>query len=237
MISDPETHESGAALAVGVGSWSDPEDRPGMAHFVEHLLFLGTEKYPEEEGYTRYLDEHGGSRNAFTMADRTVYMFSVNNDGFLGALDRFGQFFISPLFSPSGVDRECKAIHQEYCKDLPLDPWRMLYVKKELANKKHPFHGFCIGNAATLAKISQDELKEWYAAHYSANLMHLVVYSSLDLDTLEKENPLFSSVKNQQKTCAKCAEFFLLEQFPRTQTLRHYPCPKTTTSRSLLGDP
>ncbi len=210
LISDPETKESGAALAVAVGSWDDPKERPGMAHFVEHLLFLGTEKYPEEAGYTRYLDEHGGSRNAFTMADRTVYMFSVNNEGFSDALDRFGQFFIAPLFNPSGVDRECKAIHQEFCKDLPLDPWRVLYVKKELANENHPFHRFCIGNSDTLAQISQDELKEWYRNHYSANLMHLVVYSSNDLDTLENEvSELFSQVKNKEQTPSSCAESIL----------------------------
>jgi len=197
LISDPNTHQSGAALSVNVGSWEDPIDRPGIAHFVEHLLFLGTEKYPEEEGYTRYLDENGGSRNAFTMSDRTVYMFSVNNNGLLGALDRFAQFFISPLFTPSGVDRECKAIHQEFCKDIPLDPWRVQYVKKELANKEHPFHRFSIGNQDTLAKISQDEVKSWYQSHYSSNLMHLIVYSSSDLDTLENEVvTLFSPIKN-----------------------------------------
>ncbi len=203
LISDPETHESGAALAVGVGSWDDPADRPGMAHFVEHLLFLGTEKYPEEAGYCRYLDEHGGKRNAFTMSDRTVYIFSVNNNGFSEALDRFGNFFIAPLFNPSGVDRECKAIHQEYCKDVPMDAWRMHFVKKELANSKHPFHRFCIGNSETLKNISQDELKAWYADHYSANLMHLVVYSPSDLDQLEKEVvSIFSAVKNQNKAAS-----------------------------------
>ncbi len=206
LISDPETHESGAALAVAVGSWDDPTDRPGMAHFVEHLLFLGTEKYPEEEGYTRYLDEHGGNRNAFTMADRTVYMFSVNNEGFSGALDRFSQFFIAPLFNPSGVERESKAIHQEFCKDLPIDAWRMLYVKKELANKEHPFHSFCIGNRDTLAKIAQEEVKTWYKEHYSANLMHLVVISSQDLDTLEKEVvSRFNAVANKNKKPSICA--------------------------------
>jgi insulysin len=200
LISDPETHESGAALAVGVGSWDDPQDRPGMAHFVEHLLFLGTEKYPEEAGYTRYLDEHGGSRNAFTMSDRTVYSFSVNNGGFLEALDRFGQFFVAPLFNPSGVARECKAIHSEFCRNMSLDPWRALYVKKELANTTHPFHAFCIGNNDSLAMISQEELKQWYRDHYSANLMHLVVYSSLNLDALEKEVlSIFSAVPNQSK--------------------------------------
>lgn len=207
LLSDPESPESGAALSIGVGTWDDPKDRPGMAHFVEHLLFLGTEKYPEEEGYTRYLDEHGGKRNAYTMADRTVYMFSVNNGGFVEALDRFGQFFIAPLFSPSGVDRECKAIHQEFCKNIPLDLWRVYYVKKELANLDHPFHCFCIGNKDTLACISQDELKDWYRAHYSAHLMRLVIYSSHDLDSLEKDViSLFSNVKNAPHTFTSCPE-------------------------------
>lgn len=207
LLSDPATPESGASLAVGVGTWDDPKDRPGMAHFVEHLLFLGTEKYPEEEGYSRYLDEHGGTRNAYTMADRTVYMFSVNNNGFLEALDRFGQFFIAPLFNPSGVDRECKAIHQEFCKNLPLDLWRVHYVKKELANEAHPFHCFCIGNLDTLACISQDELKEWYRNHYSAHLMRLVIYSPCDLDTLEKEVvSLFSQVKSASHMRLSCQE-------------------------------
>lgn len=196
LISDPGTHQSGAALAVEVGSWNDPKDRPGMAHFVEHMLFLGTEKYPIEEDYHRYLDEHAGQPNAYTMADRTVYMFSVNNEGFEGALDRFAQFFIAPLFNPSGVDRESKAIDQEFSKDVPLDHWRVHYVKKELANPHHPFHRFCIGNKDTLAKISQEELKEWYHTHYSADLMHLAIYSSLPLSELETQvSALFSKVK------------------------------------------
>ncbi|MEZ5314935.1 MAG: insulinase family protein [Chlamydiales bacterium] len=197
LISDPYTKESGAALAIAVGSWDDPENRPGMAHFVEHMLFLGTEKYPEEEGYSRYLNENGGSRNAFTMADRTVYMFSLNNKGFSEALDRFGQFFIAPLFNHSGIKRESKAIHQEFCKDLSLDPWRLLYVKKELANNHHPFHQFCIGNHDTLLDISKNELNTWYQSHYSAHLMHLVVYASEELDSLENQVvDIFSKIKN-----------------------------------------
>lgn len=197
LISDPEASQSGAALAVNVGSFDDPVERPGMAHFVEHLLFLGTEKYPEEEGYSRYLDEHGGQRNAFTMNDRTVYFFSVNHGGFAEALDRFGHFFIDPLFTPSGVNRECHAIHQEYCKNLPLDACRLLYVYKELCTPEHPFHNFCMGNLETLAKISQDELKEWYHLHYGAQLMHLVIVSTQSLDHLEKQvEELFAHVKS-----------------------------------------
>ena len=50
LISDPEAERSAASLSVGMGSLSDPKKRPGMAHFLEHMLFLGTEKYPEPEG-------------------------------------------------------------------------------------------------------------------------------------------------------------------------------------------
>jgi insulysin len=196
LVSDPETSTSGAALAVKVGSWDDPAERAGMAHFVEHLLFLGTEKYPDEAEYTRYLDTYSGQRNAFTMSDRTVYMFSVTNDGFKGSLDRFGQFFIAPLFNPSGVDREMQAIEQEYCKNIPLDAWRGHYVKKGLANPKHPHSHFCMGNLESLKQISQDELKQWYAKHYSSDLMHLVVYSNLSLEEMESDvASIFSQVK------------------------------------------
>lgn len=48
LVSDPTTERSAASLSVGVGHMSDPDDVPGLAHFLEHMLFLGTEKYPNE---------------------------------------------------------------------------------------------------------------------------------------------------------------------------------------------
>jgi insulysin len=98
LVSDPHAEESAAALAVAVGSWSDPKDYPGMAHFLEHMLFMGTQAYPNENDFSQYITDHGGSSNAYTSLDRTVYMFSVNNAGFEGSLDRFSHFFIDPLF-------------------------------------------------------------------------------------------------------------------------------------------
>lgn len=70
------------------GSMSDPVELPGLAHFCEHMLFMGTEKYPCENEYNKYLSEHGGSSNAYTAADHTNYYFDVAPDAFAGALDR-----------------------------------------------------------------------------------------------------------------------------------------------------
>ena len=97
LISDPQTDQSAAALAVQAGSWQDPSEYPGMAHFLEHMLFMGTKPYPSENDFSKYISNHAGKQNAYTMPDRTVYMFSVSHNGFEGALDRFSHFFIDPL--------------------------------------------------------------------------------------------------------------------------------------------
>ena len=99
LISDPEAERSAASLSVGMGSLSDPKKRPGMAHFLEHMLFLGTEKYPEPEGYQQFVQQHAGFTNAYTADDHTNYFFQVAHDGFPEALDRFSQFFAAPLFN------------------------------------------------------------------------------------------------------------------------------------------
>lgn len=94
---------------------SDPESLPGLAHFCEHMLFLGTEKYPNENDYTTYLSQSGGSSNAATYPLMTKYHFYVAPDKLDGALDRFAQFFIAPLFTPSATEREINAVSERNC--------------------------------------------------------------------------------------------------------------------------
>lgn len=184
IVSDPKTDKSGAVLSVDAGSWNEPRENPGLAHFLEHMLFLGTKKYPGEGEYHRFINEHGGIDNAYTANSYTSYMFSVDNSAFSEALDRFSWFFKEPLFNPSGVSRELRAIDQEYAKNLENDSWRSSYVEKELANPDTPYRSFDMGNSETLSKVSRETLEKFYKEHYSANLMHLVVYSSLSIDQL-----------------------------------------------------
>jgi len=186
LISDPKIDKSSAALTVKTGSWEDPKDYPGIAHFLEHMLFLGTKKYPKESEYNRYISEHAGLSNAFTANDITSYLFCVENNAFDEAVDRFSRFFTEPLFNPSGVARELQAIDQEYAKNLENDGFREYYVHKALTNPEHPQHGFSIGNRSSLLKVSQETLKTWYQQHYSANRMRLIVISNQPLENLQK---------------------------------------------------
>lgn len=184
LISDPGADQSAAGVAVDAGSWEDPKEYPGMAHFLEHMLFMGTGAYPSEFEYMQFIGDHGGKVNAFTASDRTVYMFSVNNDAYDEALDRFSHFFIDPLFSPNCIERELHAVDQEHAKNIEHDGWRQYMIMKESGNPNHPYSTFSTGNAQTLSGIPQSALKNWYQTHYSASSMHLVMISPLPIEEM-----------------------------------------------------
>ncbi|KAL8948045.1 MAG: hypothetical protein Q9222_005737 [Ikaeria aurantiellina] len=220
LVHDPETDKASASVNVNVGSFSDADDMPGMAHAVEHLLFMGTEKYPIENDYNQYLSAHSGYSNAYTSSTETNYFFEVAASSSLekgaqvngkvdpplyGALDRFAQFFIAPLFLSSTLDRELRAVDSENKKNLQSDTWRLSQLKKSLSSPEHPYHHFSTGNLQTLrdepmkrgVKI-REEFIQFHHKHYSANRMKLVVLGRETLDELETwVGQLFADVRNQ----------------------------------------
>ena len=96
LVEDPKTQLSAANLIVKSGSLNDPKGVDGLAHFCEHMLFLGTEKYPNENHFEKFLSKHGGSHNAATGEDFTYYFFDVKNEKFNETLDIVSQFFKKP---------------------------------------------------------------------------------------------------------------------------------------------
>ena len=189
VVSDPQADKSAAALNVNVGSGDDPEDRPGLAHFLEHMLFLGTGKYPDPGEYGRFLAEHGGSSNATTSFANTSYFFDVDAAHFEGALDRFAQFFISPRFDREYVERERQVVHSEYVSRLRSDRIRGYAAWKQTLDPRHPLSRFLVGTAETLADRPgadvRDDLINFYERTYSSHLMKLVVVGREQLDVLE----------------------------------------------------
>ena len=72
-VSDPELATSAATLSVGVGAFQDPENAQGIAHFLEHMLFMGSKKFPSPNEYMEFIQQNGGETNAFTAAEQTTY--------------------------------------------------------------------------------------------------------------------------------------------------------------------
>eukprot|EP00026_Physarum_polycephalum_P000474 Phypoly_transcript_00475.p1 GENE.Phypoly_transcript_00475~~Phypoly_transcript_00475.p1 ORF type:complete len:990 (+),score=181.17 Phypoly_transcript_00475:1631-4600(+) len=187
VISDETTEKAAAAIGVGVGYHTDPDDVPGLAHLLEHMLFQGTEKYPESDTFTAFLAEHGGKSNAHTGGDETVYYFDVLQEHLRGVLDIWSQFFIAPLFNQEKTDLEIQAVDSENGKNLQSDPWRSSQLLRSRAKPGHPFGHFGTGNHKTLSAPNnlREQLLAYHAKYYSANIMKLAILGREKLDVLE----------------------------------------------------
>ena len=73
---------SAASLRIEVGSFSDPEELQGLAHFLEHMVFMGSKKYPSENEFTKFIDDHDGSYNAYTDDEFTNFHFAIPRKNF-----------------------------------------------------------------------------------------------------------------------------------------------------------
>ncbi|TEY42656.1 hypothetical protein BOTCAL_0387g00100 [Botryotinia calthae] len=186
LIHDPDTDKATAAMDVKVGSFSDPDDLPGTTDAVELFCFMGTKKYPGDE-YSTYLTKYDDKAPLY------------------GALDRFSQFFIQPLFLADTLERELRAVDSEYKKILQSDAWRLMQLSRSTSSDKHPRNNLAAGNYQCLREILvswgvnfRKRSIEFYKAYYSVNRMKLVVLGREPLQELESwVQELFSNVPNK----------------------------------------
>lgn len=202
LISDATADKAAAAVDVATGSGDDPQQRPGLAHFLEHMLFLGTKKFPNPGEYQAFISAHGGSHNAFTSLEHTNYFFDIDPLQLKPALERFSQFFVAPLFNEKYVDREKNAVNAEYKARINDDMRRTYDVYRELYAKENPAAKFSVGSLETLADTQKDKVRDdllnFYQQHYSSNTMTLVVLGREPLSDLqEMVEQYFGDVPNR----------------------------------------
>ena len=189
LISDPDADKAAVALDLHMGSYQNPEHTEGLAHFLEHMLFLGTQRYPSAGEYQTFINKHGGSHNASTSLEHTNYFFSIDAAYLEDALDRFAPFFFEPTFDANYVNRERNAVESEYQLKLKSDSRRQWDVLREIINPQHPLSKFTVGNNQTLVDgedgLLRDQLIKMYNRYYSANLMTLVVLGNNSIDELQ----------------------------------------------------
>ncbi|KZC14573.1 Nardilysin [Dufourea novaeangliae] len=199
-----EEKMAACGLSVGVGSFSDPPEIPGLAHFLEHMVFMGSEKYPQENDFDVFIKKRGGSDNASTECELTTFYFEVQEKHLLSALDRFAQFFIKPLMKKDAITREREAVESEFQMALPSDDYRKEQLFCSFAKSNHPATKFTWGNLVTLRDNIEDEklykqVHKFRERHYSAHRMKLSIQARLPLDVLEDYvKQCFSGVPNNE---------------------------------------
>ena len=200
LVQQADSEKSAAALTVNVGHFDDPTEREGLAHFLEHMLFLGSAAYPQAGELQQFISEHGGSHNAWTGTEHSQFYFDLEQQHFADGLSRFAAMFTAPLFSSDYVEKERQAIEAEFSLKLKDDSRRIYQVHKESINPAHPFAKFSVGNAQTLAdqphESLQQAVKRFFDSQYSAQRMSLCLVGPQSLAELQQlATRYFSEIK------------------------------------------
>ncbi|EGD78902.1 hypothetical protein PTSG_01878 [Salpingoeca rosetta] len=189
---DVAERHAAVALSIAAGSFEDPPEAPGLAHFLEHMVFMGSSKYPEEDALEDFLQSHSGYSNAHTEAEQTCFYFDIDPPHLSKALDIFAQFFVDPLLLADAVDRERQAVDSEFKLALQDDYSRTQQVVFAHARKDSVLAHFTWGNDESLKDLPKKAGKDirkllfdFHAKHYNAENMCAVVRGPQSLDELQ----------------------------------------------------
>eukprot|EP00116_Pleurobrachia_bachei_P006318 sb/3466580/ len=135
--------QQAVAVNVGVGHLGDRAGGfpAGTAHFLEHLLFMGTEKFPAMNHADEVVNKAGGGISAYTDYEVTNYYAYVNNN-LKGTMDVLAQFFVAPLMTSDAIKREMGAVESEYNKGKPTDIWSFHQLTRQLSNPDAVYYGY-----------------------------------------------------------------------------------------------
>ncbi|MCC8378539.1 pitrilysin [Xenorhabdus sp. PB30.3] len=188
LVSDEKAVKSLAAVALPVGHMENPDNQLGLAHYLEHMVLMGSKRYPQPGGFAEFLQKNGGSRNASTSSNRTAFYLEVDNGALAEATDRMADALAEPLLDPVNADRERSAVDNEMTIARAGEGHRIWQIRSETLNPAHPNARFAGGNLETLKDKPDSKLQtalvDFYQRYYSANLMKGVLYGKQPIDKL-----------------------------------------------------
>ena len=215
-IQDDNSEISQVSLAVNIGSFNEEDEINGLAHFLEHMLFMGSKTYPGESQFPDFINSNCGNEDAYTDLSITNYQFEIRNAAFLEGFKMLSRFFIDPLFNQKSVDKEIKAVDSEFRNLLRDEIERKEEIKNKESNLFSPFRKFSTGNFQYLKKPGLLEaLREFYDKNYSADIMNVVVYTSINLDIVEEKiDKILNEIPNKNLFYSECRNYIKDSIFP-----------------------
>nr|WP_122428133.1 pyrroloquinoline quinone biosynthesis protein PqqF [Pseudomonas viridiflava] len=177
-----------ASLRVAAGSHDVPQAWPGLAHFLEHLFFLGTERFAKEQNLMTFVQRHGGQINASTRERTTDFFFELPPAVFADGLERLCDMLAHPRMTVSDQLREREVLHAEFIAWRGDAESRQQNHLLASVNPRHPLRGFHAGNRYSLSVPNpafQQALKDFYQRFYQAGQMTLCLSGPQSLAELE----------------------------------------------------
>ncbi|WP_194788372.1 pyrroloquinoline quinone biosynthesis protein PqqF [Pseudomonas sp. UFMG81] len=185
----PRLKRAAAALRVHAGSHDAPARWPGLAHFLEHLFFLGTHRFPLEDGLMRYVQGQGGQVNASTRERTTDYFFEVPPGALAGGLERLCQMLAEPDLGLERQRREREVIHAEFIAWSRNQEAQRQFALLQSVSPNHPLSAFQAGNRYSLPLADsafQQALKHFHQRFYQGGQITLSLAGPQSLDELQR---------------------------------------------------
>ena len=184
---EPRLKRAAAALQVAAGSHDVDTLWPGLAHFLEHLFFLGTTRFNGDHALMPFVQRHGGQLNASTRERTTDFFFELPVESFPGALERLCEMLAHPRLDHQAQLREREVLHAEFIA-WTRDPQarHQQWLTAPLA-ANHPLRAFHAGNRYSLPvprEAFQQSLLGFYQRFYQAGQMTLSLAGPQPLDEL-----------------------------------------------------
>jgi secreted Zn-dependent insulinase-like peptidase len=149
-----------------MGHFSDPDECQGLSHLMEHMLFAGSQNYPDGNFLNQFLNMHGGFVNAWTSAESCNFHFDCPVNQFSQALAVLIDMLTQPMLSIDGISQEVDAIDAEFLMRKQDDVRRLYDVHKQTCNPNHPFSRFSVGNKAIFTQFTKAELQQKLRKHH-----------------------------------------------------------------------
>ncbi|HEX8915438.1 MAG TPA: pitrilysin family protein [Humisphaera sp.] len=177
---NPDAHSFAAGLFVKTGSRDEAADVNGVSHFLEHMMFKGSETYTWED-VNRIFDEIGAKYNAFTTQEMTAYYANVLPEFSERAVEHLSHL-LRPAIRQADFDTEKKVILEEIAMYLD-DPGHRVYEKlMEVHFGKHPLGASILGSADSITALKRDQMADYFRKRYGPRNMVLSVTGRLDFD-------------------------------------------------------
>ena len=190
---DHSTPVVAVQIWVKTGSANEPEDKAGITHVIEHMIFKGTPTRKTGE-IARMIESSGGHINAYTTFDRTVYFIEIASDNFGTALDVLLDALQHSVFDATELEREKEVILEEYRRSLDQPEKQLRRAMLDLSYIKHPYRRPIIGYESTIRSINREDIMEYMDKWYTPKNMVLVAVG--DFNAEEALTHIFSLTKD-----------------------------------------
>jgi secreted Zn-dependent insulinase-like peptidase len=200
LISDKNVVKSCCSVGIGTGSLHDSFE--GIAHFLEHLLFMGNEKYKNQNDYHSYVKNSGGYDNAYTADEETCYFLILESKFLKKGIEMLSWFFRAPLLQECHINSERNIVNSEHEKNILSDVWIKDNLSKYFYKENSKYRKFSTGNNESLKVVTNDDIRDFYKKYYTTDNMFICIIDSKDLNYMENNYvPFFEQIikTNHQK--------------------------------------